>query len=160
MRTKGLLFVIRHPFKLIRNILQAIAKSELVTPRIRVFLHQLRGVKFKDSRSVFIGPDVIFDGSYPPANITVGANVYITRGSKIIAHQYDPSTLGHKFIRGEVHIGDYVFIGFQSVIINASIGDYGVVGANAVVSKNVSPYHLVISKQQTIVKDRREGISA
>lgn len=152
-------FLIVAPRKIINNLLQAIAKSELLTPRIRVFLHQLRGVKFTSPKTVFIGPDVIFDGSYPPAEISVGQNVYITRGVKLIAHQYNPDVLHHDFIRGAIEIKDNVFIGFNCVIICARIMDYSVIGAGTVITKDVPPYSVVVGTRQNIIKDRRNNTS-
>lgn len=82
-----------------------------------------------------------------PWLISIGSNVTITYGVKLITH--DASTrifrkeysflnhdFGNKFAR--IKIGSNVFIGVDSIILpGVSIGDHCIIGAGSVVTKNL-----------------------
>lgn len=54
---------------------------------------------------------------------------------------------------GYVLIGNNVFLGIKSSILpNVKIGDHSVVGANAVVTKDVPPYCVVVGNPARIIK--------
>ena len=63
--------------------------------------------------------------------------------SSIIADQ-DLSVLPHKSIKGDVSIGDYVWIGVNTYINpGVTIGNNAVIGANSVITKNVPAFAIV-----------------
>jgi acetyltransferase-like isoleucine patch superfamily enzyme len=124
-------------------------KMPLISGKGRVILQRLHGVNFVDWRTVFIGEDVIFDDLYPDA-IQVGRDVLITTGVIILAHyldtQFQPTlTRPFRFYRGKVVIGDYVFIGANTVISKPiHIGEGAIIGANSVLTKDVPPYAIMV----------------
>lgn len=62
---------------------------------------------------------------------------------------------GHPTTKGKVVIGNDVWIGLNALILSGvSIGDGAVIGANAVVTKDVPPYAIVAGNPARIVKYR------
>ncbi len=91
------------------------------------------GVKLKGK--CFIGSNVQFDGIYPNF-ITIGKGCVITSGVCILSHFFN--TKDRRFYAGEVVIGDNVFIGMNTIIVNAvNIGDNAIIGAGSVVNRDI-----------------------
>ena len=67
--------------RFVNKILQAIAKSSLLSGYMRSRLQKLRGVNFDDVSTVFFGEDVIVDGICPE-NVTIKNGCQIKFGSK------------------------------------------------------------------------------
>ncbi len=83
----------------------------------------------------YIGSNVIFDGIYPNL-IEIGEGCVITTGTVILSHFYNTKDRG--FYAGKVTIGKNVFIGMNSVIVNAiNIGDEAVIGAGSIVNRDI-----------------------
>jgi acetyltransferase-like isoleucine patch superfamily enzyme len=62
---------------------------------------------------------------------------------------------GHHVTKGDVIIGNDVWIGNFAVILSGvTVGDGAVIGAYAVVAKNVSPYSIVVGNPAREVKKR------
>ena len=78
--------------RLINKILQALAKSTLLSGYMRSRLQSLRGVNFDDPSKVFLGEDVILD-AITPENITIRNGVEIAAGTKIVTHFPDTKQL-------------------------------------------------------------------
>lgn len=77
--------------------------------------------------------------------ITIGNNVTITSGVKLLTHDGGMRVLiqvgmlekADKF--GKITIGNNVFVGLNSIILpNVTIGDNVVIGAGSIVTKNLS----------------------
>lgn len=119
---------------------------------------------------IVIGENVGVSGCSITAatSITIGNNVLIGTGVIIAdtdAHPIDPAAR----LRGEVAkseaitIGDNVFIGARAIILKGvCIGEGSVVGAGAVVAKDIPPYMVavgnparVIAKLRSVLNDRR-----
>ena len=65
-------------------------------------------------------------------------------GKKFIKDNEDGETLGGARNKGNVIIGNDVWIGLDALIMNGvNIGDGAIIGANSVVTKNVKPYEFV-----------------
>lgn len=131
-------------FRLLKLKMLHILATKLPFPSsIRVRIQALRGVKFVDKSSVFIGENVIFDGVYPE-NITIGKDVMITRDVVILTHYYLPDYSTHHFRNGKVVIGNNVFIGLKSTIASdVVIEDGAIIGAGSIVVKNVEKNTIV-----------------
>jgi len=129
--------------RVLNKILQSISKSSLLSGYLRARLQKLRGVKFDDVSTVFLGEDIIIDGICPK-NVRIGNGCQIGAGTKIVTHFYDNKRLSdHKdyhfrFYLGEVYIKENVFIGFNCVIAKpVTIGKGAIIGANVVITKDV-----------------------
>lgn len=130
-------------WKVYIKILQSIARHSLVPGVIRSRLQSLRGVKFKNVKSVFFGDNVVIDGIYPE-NVYIGERCLITSGTRILTHFLDTESLSDnknfyfRFYQGKVVIEDDVFIGYNCVIAKPiTIGKGSVIGANTVLTKDV-----------------------
>lgn len=91
------------------------------------------------------------DNSYVECagGIEIGSNVMIGHGVSILSnsHKFDTTEItmnmqGEKF--GEIKIGNDVWIGAKAtVLMGVTIGEGAVIGAHALVNRNVEPYEVV-----------------
>lgn len=106
------------------------------------------------------------------ATLTIGSYSSIADGVKIFLggeHRMDWVTTypfsalwqsarqysGHPKTKGNVLIGSDVWIGTEAIIFSGiTIGDGAVIGARAVVTKNVAPYSVVAGNPARVVKFR------
>lgn len=110
-----------------------IGRQALLPPNIRLKILKLGGVKI--GKGCFIGSNVTFDGIYPNL-IEIGDGAVITNGTHILSHFFN--TTDRKFYAGKVTIGKKVFVGMNTLIVNAvNIGDYAVVAAGSIVNKDI-----------------------
>lgn len=92
-------------------------------------------------RDTIIGEGVVLDGR---ARIAIGNHVDFA--SEVMVYNGDHDLNDENFIAAfaPVNIEDYVFVGPRAIILpGVTIGKGGVVGAGAVVTKNVEPYMIV-----------------
>jgi acetyltransferase-like isoleucine patch superfamily enzyme len=99
-------------------------------------------------------------------NITIGEETEIADGVRIFTHKHhwNSSKDWRKNIQKTVPvtkvdlvIGDAVFIGTNAQLIGiSSVGDGAVIGAGAVVTKDVPPYAVVVGNPAKIIKYRGE----
>ncbi len=109
------------------------AQMPLLPPNVRCFCYKIGGVNIKGR--CFIGSNVQFDGIYPNL-IDIEEGCIITSGVHILTHFFN--TKDRKFYTGKVRIGRNVFIGINTVIVNAvNIGDGAVIGAASVVNRDI-----------------------
>ena len=114
-----------------------------------------------EQSKLIIGDNTNISG---PINILIGNQVSIGSncliGSQLIAdnpgHNIDYRKRSQRLpsiFFGEVKIGNHVWAGYQSVIFgNVTIGDGAVIGARAVVTKDVPPFCVVMGNPAKIVK--------
>jgi maltose O-acetyltransferase len=134
-----------------------LATSLWFFPYLSKLLHSIRGVKFKDRRSVFIGRDVIIDNRYPEL-VFIGHDVWLTARTVILTHSYSSHSqkkiLDRKELIGAVIIEDGAFIGCGSIICpNVVVGENSYVAAGSVVTRNVPPSVLVAGNPAKIIKN-------
>lgn len=86
-----------------------------------------------------------------PYYLSIGNNVTIT-GAKILTHDASlKKTIGYSKT-GKVHIGNDVFIGWGSIILpNTVIGNKVVVGAGAVVAKDIPDNSVVVGNPARVI---------
>lgn len=119
--------------RIFRKLCMVIAKLSLLPPKIRIGMYRLGGVSIKNN--CFIGSNVHFDGIYPNL-IEIGEGCIITSGTHILTHFFN--TRDRRFYAGKVTIGNNVFIGMNTLIVNAvDIGDSAVIGAGSIVNKDI-----------------------
>lgn len=95
------------------------------------------GVNILNTKNTFIGEDVLFDTNFPE-DITIEEGVRLTSGVKIVTHFMNPKE--KRYDRGKVHICKGAYIGMSALIVKpVTIGEYAVVGAGSVVTKDIPP---------------------
>ena len=130
----------------------------------RAILHRLRGQSGDDvkkewliSHGLRIGEKVDcfswggMDYQYPGL-ITIGNEVTIASGCRILAHDASVGYLTRSTRVGVVEIGDHCFIGAHTVILpNVRIGEWCVIGAGSVVTKDIPPYSVAAGNPAKVI---------
>ncbi|MBR5476838.1 MAG: acyltransferase [Bacteroidaceae bacterium] len=87
---------------------------------------------------------------------TMGARTYITDHTHGTVEREDlllPPRHRNLYSKGPVKIGKYVSIGEGCIILpGVTIGDHSVIGANAVVTKDIPPYSVAVGNPAKVVK--------
>ncbi|MES2436570.1 MAG: acyltransferase [Patescibacteria group bacterium] len=147
------------------GILQKIKElfsSEVKSPAI-VYRSKLRG-KITLDPSIKWGKNVSLDGS---GDLTVGKYCIITHNVKIFTHMHEGLKDGYapnliatttKEIPMPLVIEDNVFIGENAVILPQvnTIGHHAIIGAYAVVTKNVGPGEVWAGNPARLIRTRKE----
>ena len=95
-------------------------------------------------RGLRVGPRVTL-GAHSP--ISIGDNVRISEGAFVETGNLDLSHFPPgQHISKPTNIGDGVWIGAKAMVLGGvTIGDHAIIGAGAVVSKDVAPYSIIVS---------------
>lgn len=110
-------------------------------------------------KKVFISHDVLLDYT---GHLTIGDEVWILQGTHIITHKHDIAELRRTGInpteQTSLVIGEKAYIGSNVTILPSchSIGKYAVVGAGAVVTKDVPDYAVVVGNPAKQIRDVRD----
>jgi maltose O-acetyltransferase len=142
--------------RLLALILGHLAVSCWFFPSLALKLHELRGVQFKDRRSVFLGRGVLIDNRYPEL-IEIGADVWLTAGCVILSHSLMSDTQRDRAGMREqvraVTIGAGVFIGVRSIICpGTQIGEGCYIAAGSVVRGRLRPYSLYAGNPASLIR--------
>jgi acetyltransferase-like isoleucine patch superfamily enzyme len=117
---------------------------------IRVFILKMIGVKI--GRGVFVGRNCIIDDTFPEL-ITIEDEVVISAGSTIFTH--DASTKEEAV--SPILIKKKAYLGTGCIILpGVTIGECSVVGAGAVVTKDVAPHTVVVGVPAQPIKRHAE----
>lgn len=80
------------------------------------------------------------DANYPGL-ITIGNEVTIASGCRLLAHDASIGYLTRSTRVGVVEIGDHCFIGADTTILpNVRIGEWSIIGAGSLVTKDIPPH--------------------
>ena len=129
----------------------------LFPAQVRNLWYRMAGVKIgKGSK---IGATVDIDQSAPEL-ITIGKNVWVTRGVMLLCHQRDLSqyevgkpVMDCELVYKPIVIKDGAHIGIGAIIMpGVTIGEGAVIGAGAVVTKDVPAYSVAIGAPARVIK--------
>lgn len=136
----------------IKRYINWFVRSIPMTPEMRVKLQRLRGMKI--GKNVFIGINVFFDDARPDL-IIIEDNVTILVGTTILAHVYPPTHFS-KIIKEKengVVLKKNCYIGANSILLpGVTIGEYSIVGAGSVVTKDIPSFSLAYGVPSRVVK--------
>lgn len=119
----------------------------------RAFLHMEIGEK--TALAVMVMPDLLF-----PEKIKIGRNSIIGYNTTLLAHEY----LIDEYRLGEIHIGDEVMIGANSIILpGVHIGNRAVVSAGTLVHRDVpagsmvggNPMQMIYTAEERAKREKR-----
>lgn len=112
------------------------------------------GTQFFGEKSVDIGAG---------SEIEIGEDCVITNRVRLLAHTWDAPILRRYFgqdnapessARGEIVIGDNVFIGENSIVLpDTSIGDNTIIGAGSVVSNDIPSESVAVGNPCRVIMD-------
>jgi maltose O-acetyltransferase len=121
------------------------------------------GCRFLNGRKIFLGDrnvinfDCLFDGRRHA--IRVGNDVSIGPEAAILTLGHDPQSPDFVDKGGEVTLGDRVWVCYRAIILpGVRIGEGAVVGAGAVVSRDVEPYSIVAGSPAKPVGSRSKNL--
>lgn len=98
----------------------------------------------------------MFDGMHPEF-VTIGTHTKITSGTKILTHFFNPEDEG--MYLGKVSIGDEVFIGMNTLIVNSvEIGEGAVLAAGSVVTKDIPAWEIWGGNPAKFIKKRESRV--
>lgn len=88
--------------------------------------------------------------------VSIGDNVVINDGVEILTGSHDPHDSHFRHILAPVRIEDYAWIATRAMILpGVTVGRGAIVGAGAVVAKDVAPYAIVIGNPARPVNNKR-----
>lgn len=122
------------------------------------------GCRFLNGRKVHLGErnvinfGCLFDGR--KFQIRTGHDVSIGPEASILTLGHDPRSPDFADRGGDVIIGNQVWIGYRAIILpGVTIGDGAVVGAGAIVTKNVEPYTIMAGNPAKKIGERSNELS-
>ena len=122
------------------------------------------GCRFLNGRKVHFGKrnvinfGCLFDGR--KFQIRTGDDVSIGPEAAILTLGHDPQSPDFADRGGDVVIGNRVWIAYRAVILpGITIGDGAVVGAGAVVTKDVEPYAIVAGNPARKIGERTKNLN-
>lgn len=87
-----------------------------------------------------------------PGLITIGNEVTIASGCRILAHDASIGYLTRSTRVGVVEIGDHCFIGADTTILpNVRIGAWSIIGAGSVVTKDIPPRCVAVGSPARVI---------
>jgi acetyltransferase-like isoleucine patch superfamily enzyme len=142
--------------RICRKLLFWVASNiPLIPGKYRALMFSWGGVNFESPLKCFIGKNVYFDDLHPGL-ISIGQNTIITEGTRVLSHFLDANynDFDHQYL-GNVYIGHDVFIGMNTVIVKpVNIGEGSIIGANAVITKDIPPYTIWGGNPAIFIKKR------
>ena len=121
------------------------------------------GCRFLNGRKVHLGErnvinfGCLFDGR--KFCISTGDDVSIGPEATILTLGHDPQSPEFSDRGGDVTIGDRVWIGYRAIILpGVKIGEGAVVGAGAVVTKDIEPFTIVAGNPARRIGERNRNL--
>ena len=121
------------------------------------------GCRFLNGRKIHLGErnvinfGCLFDGR--KFHIRTGNDVSIGPEAAILTLGHDPQSPDFADRGGDVIIGNRVWIGYRAIILpGIKIGEGAVVGAGAVVTKDVEPFAIVAGNPARKINERQRNL--
>ena len=139
------------------NRIFAFFARHLFPAQLRMPFYKAMGVKV--GKGTKIAATVDIDMSAPEL-ITIGKNVWVTRGVMLLCHQRDLSfyEVGKPVMDcplkfAPINIKDGAHIGIGSIIMpGVKIGEGAIIGAGSVVTRDIPPYCVAVGAPAKVIK--------
>jgi acetyltransferase-like isoleucine patch superfamily enzyme len=133
------------------RIRKLIRKVGRIAGYLRITYFRMAGISIGKDCMISWGAKLDVSGG----KIIIGDRCTITHGSIILSHDRSKKRIDlNDKGQGTVRLGNDVFIGVNSVIIrDVTIGDYSIVGAGSVVTKDVPPRCVVAGNPAKIIRE-------
>lgn len=139
------------------NRIFAFFARHLFPAQLRMPFYKAMGVKV--GKGTKIAATVDIDMSAPEL-ITIGKNVWVTRGVMLLCHQRDLSyyEVGKPVMDcplkfAPIHIQDGAHIGIGSIIMpGVTIGEGAIIGAGSVVTRDIPPCCVAVGSPAKVIK--------
>jgi len=137
--------------KIIKKIYRSLSKSYFITNNLRIYFLRKAGVNIGDQVTINEGFTLACDIGYE-SNLTIGDRVALAPNVTIVLTSHPNNSKlrdlkkTYHFIEvfGKTSILHDTWIGAGVIVLpNVIVGEFSVIGAGAVVTKNISPYTVV-----------------
>lgn len=141
----------------IRNIVFKVLFKKLgknVMIDYKTFFRYMKGITIGNNVNINRGCE-FFTSANLGTIIDIKNNVTFSPNVKIYGAGHDYKYVDLPDTSGDIIIKEYVWIGGNSMILQGvTIGEYSIVSANSVVTKDIPPYSIVAGIPATIIKKR------
>lgn len=155
--------IIAHtPLHFLRNAYYKAFLGVKIGKRTHVSMHQFitgyyTGCRISIGDNTVINRHCYLDGR---EGLFIGNNVNVSFQVCFITLQHDPKGPDFKSVGGPVTIKDHVWLGARCIILpGVTVGEGAVVGAGAVVAKDVPPYSIVGGIPAKVIGERPRGLT-
>ena len=121
------------------------------------------GCRFLNGKKIHLGDrnvinfGCLLDGR--KFTIRTGNDVSIGPEASILSLGHDPQSRNFADRGGDVTIGDRVWIGYRAIVLpGITIGEGAVIGAGALVTRDVAPFTIVAGNPARKIGERREDL--
>ena len=115
------------------------------------------GYDIEIGHHTIINRQTYLDGRVP---LKIGNNVNVSHQVMIHTLTHDPQDPGFACVEGPVEIGDYVWIGARALILpGVRVGEGAVIGAGAVVTRDIPPYAIAAGNPARVIKQRNRQLT-
>ena len=140
----------------------AVIARHIFPAALRMPFFRMMGMKI--GRGTKIAATVDVDQSAPEL-ITIGENVWVTRGVMLLCHQRNLAeyevgkpVMDCELLYKPIVIGDGAHIGIGAIIMpGVTIGRGAVIGAGSVVTKDIPPYSVAVGTPAKVIKSFVKG---
>lgn len=117
--------------------------------------HGCKNGKLQIGDNVILSSDVTIDFS---GEVVLGNNVTVSEGAYILSHKHDSKKLSNRSNDSckpmKVKLKEGCWIGAKAIILpGVTVGEYSIVGAGAVVTKDVAPHTIVVGNPAKFIKN-------
>jgi maltose O-acetyltransferase len=149
----------RVPFHALRNAYYRRVCRLTIAPHTSLHM----GVRLYTLGGISIGPHTVIDQGARldgRGGISIGANVNVAPDVYLLTADHDPQSPDFEGRTAPVTIEDHAWIGTRAMILpGVTVGRGAVVGAGAIVTKDVPPYAIVAGSPAKVIGQRSEGLS-
>lgn len=142
----------------VKNRLCAILARHLFPAQLRMPFYRAMGIKVGKGSKIASSVDIDMSA---PELITIGHNVWVTRGVMLLCHQRDLSyyrtdipVMDCPLKYAPIVIKDGAHLGIGSIVMpGVTIGKGAVIGAGAVVVNDIPDYSVAVGVPAKVIKD-------